>query len=90
MEKTPSYQLTTDLTIFPKMQNTLSQIVLRNPIHLLSFGFGAGLSPVAPGTIGTLGRHTDLPGTSKFFTDNIFNICNYSIFCWLLDFRTDS
>lgn len=25
-----------------------------NPIHLLAFGFGSGLSPVAPGTLGTL------------------------------------
>jgi len=36
------------------MQNTLSQIVLKNPVHILSFGFGAGLSPIAPGTMGTL------------------------------------
>jgi phosphatidylglycerophosphatase A len=28
--------------------------LLRDPIHLFAFGFGAGLSPVAPGTIGTL------------------------------------
>lgn len=28
--------------------------LLRDPIHLLAFGFGAGLSPYAPGTIGTL------------------------------------
>lgn len=27
---------------------------LSNPIHLLAFGFGSGLSPVAPGTMGTL------------------------------------
>ena len=27
---------------------------LSNPVHLLSFGFGAGLSPKAPGTVGTL------------------------------------
>lgn len=26
----------------------------RNPVHVLAFGFGAGLSPVAPGTAGTL------------------------------------
>lgn len=25
-----------------------------NPIHLLAFGFGSGLAPVAPGTFGTL------------------------------------
>lgn len=28
--------------------------ILRDPIHFLAFGFGAGLSPVAPGTFGTL------------------------------------
>jgi phosphatidylglycerophosphatase A len=28
--------------------------VLRNPVCLLAFGFGAGLAPVAPGTFGTL------------------------------------
>lgn len=27
---------------------------LRNPLHLLSLGFGSGLSPLAPGTFGTL------------------------------------
>ncbi len=27
---------------------------LTNPIHLLAFGFGAGLAPKAPGTFGTL------------------------------------
>lgn len=26
----------------------------RNPVHLLAFGFGTGLSPVAPGTVGSL------------------------------------
>ena len=36
------------------MPKNIAQIVLRNPIHILSFGLGAGLSPVAPGTIGTL------------------------------------
>ena len=28
--------------------------ILKDPVHLLAFGFGAGLSPVAPGTVGTL------------------------------------
>lgn len=27
---------------------------LKNPIHLLAFGFGSGLSPKAPGTFGTI------------------------------------
>jgi phosphatidylglycerophosphatase A len=28
--------------------------VFTSPVHLLAFGFGAGLAPVAPGTVGTL------------------------------------
>ncbi len=28
--------------------------ILTDPVHLLAFGFGAGLSPVAPGTVGTV------------------------------------
>ena len=36
------------------MQRTVQQTVLRSPIHIFSFGFGAGLSPIAPGTMGTL------------------------------------
>ena len=28
--------------------------MLRHPLHVLSFGFGSGLSPIAPGTVGTL------------------------------------
>jgi len=30
------------------------KVELSNPIHLLAFGFGAGLSPRAPGTMGTI------------------------------------
>ncbi len=33
---------------------SLAQTVLTSPIHFLAFGFGSGLSPVAPGTMGTL------------------------------------
>ena len=32
----------------------ISSRLLRNPLHLLSLGFGSGLSPFAPGTCGTL------------------------------------
>lgn len=37
------------------MKQTVSPAdVFRHPLHLLAFGFGSGLSPVAPGTVGTL------------------------------------
>jgi phosphatidylglycerophosphatase A len=32
----------------------LARAVLRDPVNLLAFGFGCGLSPVAPGTLGSL------------------------------------
>lgn len=34
--------------------NPLSHIKLSNPWHLLATGFGSGLSPIVPGTAGTL------------------------------------
>ena len=36
------------------MTNPLSAISLKNPWHLLATGFGSGLSPIIPGTMGTL------------------------------------
>ncbi|MCG9659499.1 phosphatidylglycerophosphatase A [Vibrio mediterranei] len=36
------------------MSNPLDLISLKNPWHLLATGFGSGLSPVVPGTMGTL------------------------------------
>ena len=32
----------------------LAGTVFRDPVHILAFGFGTGLSPVAPGTVGSL------------------------------------
>ena len=32
----------------------LAKQVLSDPVHVLAFGLGSGLSPVAPGTVGTL------------------------------------
>jgi phosphatidylglycerophosphatase A len=36
------------------MTHPVRPALLRDPIHLFAFGFGAGLSPYAPGTMGTL------------------------------------
>jgi len=35
-------------------QRNLAKFVFSHPIHFLSFGFGSGLAPKAPGTFGTL------------------------------------
>lgn len=32
----------------------LVRTVMKSPVHFLAFGFGSGLSPKAPGTVGTL------------------------------------
>ncbi|UNP89265.1 phosphatidylglycerophosphatase A [Aeromonas encheleia] len=37
-----------------KIKPELRNLDLKNPLHLLAVGFGSGLSPVAPGTMGTL------------------------------------
>lgn len=36
------------------MKWTADPALLRDPVHLFAFGFGAGMIPVAPGTFGTL------------------------------------
>ncbi|QFY88366.1 phosphatidylglycerophosphatase A [Magnetovirga frankeli] len=38
----------------PAQSNAAPRPDLRNPLHLLAFGFGSGLAPKAPGTFGTL------------------------------------
>lgn len=35
-------------------QKELASAVLRDPLHWLAFGLGTGLSPVAPGTVGSV------------------------------------
>ena len=37
-----------------KVGKTLVREVLTDPVHVLAFGFGTGLSPIAPGTVGSL------------------------------------
>jgi phosphatidylglycerophosphatase A len=34
--------------------DSLSVALLKDPVHLVALGFGAGLSPVGPGTVGSL------------------------------------
>jgi phosphatidylglycerophosphatase A len=32
----------------------LARVVMKDPVHILAFGFGTGLAPIAPGTFGSL------------------------------------
>lgn len=50
--------------------NLLALKLLRNPIHFLSFGFGSGYMPVAPGTFGTLAAIPIFLLLSQFSTFN--------------------
>ncbi|MGL4860746.1 MAG: phosphatidylglycerophosphatase A family protein [Enterobacteriaceae bacterium] len=36
------------------VKEELKRLNLKNPVHLLATGFGAGFSPIMPGTMGTL------------------------------------
>ena len=38
----------------PKRAKKFPSTVFKNPVHFLAFGMGSGISPVAPGTVGTL------------------------------------
>lgn len=38
----------------PAPARASARFMLRHPAHLIALGFGSGLSPVAPGTVGTL------------------------------------
>jgi phosphatidylglycerophosphatase A len=38
----------------PSARRPSARFMLTHPLHCLSLGFGSGLSPVAPGTVGTL------------------------------------
>lgn len=40
--------------VLPVAARPTARFMLSHPAHLIALGFGAGLSPVAPGTIGTL------------------------------------
>jgi len=45
------------MTISPEQQKAATRPTwrhLRDPVHLIALGFGAGLAPVAPGTFGSL------------------------------------
>jgi len=42
--------------------------MLSHPVHLFSLGFGSGLSPVAPGTVGTLFAWVSFVALSNYLT----------------------
>ena len=64
-----------------------SSEILRNPVHLLAFGFGSGLSPKAPGTAGTavaVGLYLLLPAM-HWLVYLAFLLATFVIGIWLCD-----
>ena len=58
------------MTILPRHKDVAkSRLKMSNPWHLLAVGFGSGLSPIVPGTMGSLAAipvsytHLTLPTT---------------------------
>ena len=51
-----------------KPPDNLARTVMTDPVHILAFGFGAGLAPFAPGTFGSL------PGVLLFWLTMDFGL----------------
>lgn len=45
-----------------------ARFMLSHPLHLISLGFGSGLSPVAPGTFGTLFAWASFAALNRYLT----------------------
>lgn len=43
-----------DPPVLPSVARPTARFMLANPLHAIALGFGSGLSPLAPGTAGTL------------------------------------
>jgi len=52
----------------PEPRRATARFMLSHPLHILSLGFGSGLSPVAPGTVGTLFAWASFVVLSRYLT----------------------
>ncbi|MBK7424198.1 MAG: phosphatidylglycerophosphatase A [Propionivibrio sp.] len=55
--------------------------LLSHPAHLVACGFGSGLSPVAPGTVGTLFAWASFPLLRPWMND--FELIGFLIVCFI-------
>jgi len=51
-----------------KPRKASARFMLDHPLHILSLGFGSGLSPIAPGTVGTLFAWASFAVFSRYLT----------------------
>jgi phosphatidylglycerophosphatase A len=64
------------------------RFLLGNPIHLISFGFGSGLSPVSPGTMGTRVAFPLYFLIAPYLSDTVFFallVCLFALGVWMCD-----
>ena len=52
----------------PGPRRANSRFMLSHPLHILSLGFGSGLSPIMPGTVGTLFAWASFDAFSRYLT----------------------
>ena len=65
------------MTILPRHKDVAkSRLKMSNPWHLLAVGFGSGLSPIVPGTMGSLAAIPFWYLHSKFTTSDFLNSPN--------------
>ena len=62
--------------------------LLRHPAHFIALGFGAGLSPVAPGTLGTLLAIPLAALLRTYLPDTLFGAAIVMVALWRRRFGT--
>ena len=61
------------------------RFMLGNPLHLLALGFGSGLSPLAPGTVGTLWAWVAFLALQPWLSDlawAVVLLAGFAVGCW--------
>ena len=64
------------------------RFICSHPVHFISFGFGSGLSPVSPGTVGTLVAFPLYGYLAPRFPDATFLLllaCMFAFGVWVCD-----
>ena len=66
-----------------------ARFMLTHPLHILSLGFGSGLSPIAPGTVGTLFAWASFVAFNQYLTVAewaVLIVVGFVAGCWFCGF----
>ncbi|KNH06935.1 Phosphatidylglycerophosphatase A [Candidatus Burkholderia brachyanthoides] len=72
-----------------KPRKASARFMFTHPLHMLSLGFGSGLSPVAPGTVGTLFAWVSFIVFNQYLTVAEWGaliVVGFIAGCWMTDF----